>query len=1043
MLKRCSAQAVIVILILSGIASAQTLSDSVFSSQMEEGNRLIKEGKWDDSITHFESMRLKFPDKAEIHLQLGIGYMQKRDIEKAEAAFKETIRLAPSAIEAYLRLADLYEATQKLPEALALYDQVIKQNPADEIKTISQFKVNMINGIMQARSQNFEEALKFFKTAEQISPNDPGVQYNIGLVYLQLEDDKQAEAAFKKVIRIHPNHQEAYVRLGILYERKNRIDEALNVFFKVLEIDTRSRGAQIARSKIPVFQGRLLARQGRLDEALTLFLRALSFSGEQAALYYNIGLIYSIKKQLQDAEQAFLKVVSLDPRHQDAYLNLGNLYENQGRLDEALQVFIRAVEINPRTPGGISANQKLPLLQGSALALQGRIKEALAIFEKALTFSREKAAIYFNIGKIHLELSDLQKAEKAFRQTISENPRHQKAYIHLGSMSEQSGDLEKAVIFYEKAVEVNADSPDGKNALVSLYSVNAKVAMGLTKFEEAEKWFKAALEIQPNNPVNFYNLGVFYREINEMESAASAFEKVVALDPKDKNTYLILIRIQIARILNMVRDTILADHYLSSFTGLSETGFILDTQDEKIDEAKTLFSGLMQRAGENNKIIEQVLLEQVEMGREEKDSVNDYAALMWLVHGKTARFSQIRYHLLRGVVLGQEDQIEKAQAHFETILFLDPEEPMAYFNLGFIALRLKDANQALSHFKKAVELSPDDRPKRIRLASLYEEVGQVKNALEHYKVVLKDPDLPDAVREEIEERIRHLFVNVSVTYQSTVDNNVTLSKDPSSDILSSLLGQYQRIYDMGEGKRLGLRISPSLSSYIKDQVSFFSTSNRIFHEWRGYQKRKTVEYEYLFSLFEGAFSSQGHSLAVTGFQSLGDRFSVAGDVRFSLFDSINNSDLDAYQPSASGSFFINGWAGGRLTLGTRTSANLNLNPEGKKFSFVSAAPSIIYDRALFRGIQFNSSYEFSYKAYIYQEEGFNKKRIGESHSVRLGLTIGLERGIQIFVNGAWVLNQSNLGSVPPDTENAVVSGNTSSLGKYEKIIGTVGLRLVF
>ncbi len=1033
----------VILLLFMGVASAETSTSAPIQGLMEEGTRLMRSGKWEDAILFFESLAKEFPEEAEIYLRLGVSYLETRQFKEAEDAFKEVIRLNPAKIDAYLRLAGLLEALQRLPEALTVYDQVILLAQPGPMQEVSRFKVQMINGILQARSQNFDAALTFFKAAAAIAANDPGVYYNIGLIYLQLKDEKLAEAAFKKVTTIDPKHQDAYVKLGNLYEKQEKIELALKVFDKVLEINSESPSGQIARSKIPVYQGRLLARQGRFDEALTLFSQALSFSREQPELYYNIGKIFLIKKMPKEAEQSFLNALSFDSNHQDAYLQLGNLYEGQGRLEEALGAFIRSVEVDPRTPGGISANRKIPLLQGTILVQKGRLDEALKIYEEALTFSPEQAAIFFNMGTIYLQLGNGQKAIEVFLKTIEQNPKNQQAYLYLGSLFEQQGVLEKANRFYEEAVQVDPKSTLGKGAIMSAYSVRGKIAMRSEEFDVALKWFKSALDVQPNNPANYYNLGAFYQQINDLESSALAFEKVVTLDPKDKKAYVTLANIRVSQVLDLIQKLNIENGFLSILPGTSPFSLRIGLE-EKMDMARIHLERLLKVTPEEITMLEAVLRAKIEEKRPEEESIEDLEWLLPITSGALGRFVQIRSHLLQGVLFGRAGNLEAAQAQFEALLKIDPEESIGYFNLGFIYVRRKDAEGALRHFKKAVDLSPADQSKRIKLATFYQELGQAKKALEQYQELLLAKDLPEEFREEIEERIAHLFVDVSVTFQTTVDNNITLSdENPAKDTLSTLIGQYQRVFDYGEGHRLAMRVTPQLSSYFNEQISFFSTSTRFYYEKQGYKKRKTVEYEYLVSLFEGSLSSQGHEVAVSGFSSFDDGVSLAGDARFRVFDSTNDSDSDAYQPSISGTYFMSQWAGGRLTLATRAFANLNITPAGKKFSFLGASPSIGYTRGVMRGIQMNVSYAYTYKDYLYLEPGFSKKRIAQSHSLGLGFTIGLERGLQIIVNGSWFSNQSNLSSIPPDTEGALVTGNTSSLGQYEKIVGTVGLRLTF
>jgi len=50
---------------------------------------------------------------------------------------------------------------------------------------------------------------------------------------------------------------------------------------------------------------------------------------------------------------------------------------------------------------------------------------------------------------------------------------------------------------------------------------------------EAERSFKKALSINPDNPYTLLNLGVLYQQTNRPEEARKMYEKVIRLQPKE------------------------------------------------------------------------------------------------------------------------------------------------------------------------------------------------------------------------------------------------------------------------------------------------------------------------------------------------------------------------------------------------------------------------------------------------------------------------------------------------------------------------------
>ena len=55
-----------------------------------------------------------------------------------------------------------------------------------------------------------------------------------------------------------------------------------------------------------------------------------------------------------------------------------------------------------------------------------------------------------------------------------------------------------------------------------------------TNYNQAEKYFSEALYINPDNPYALLNLGQVYQETGHPARARQMYEKVIALDPSDK-----------------------------------------------------------------------------------------------------------------------------------------------------------------------------------------------------------------------------------------------------------------------------------------------------------------------------------------------------------------------------------------------------------------------------------------------------------------------------------------------------------------------------
>jgi tetratricopeptide (TPR) repeat protein len=104
------------------------------------------------------------------------------------------------------------------------------------------------------------------------------------------------------------------------------------------------------------------------------------------------------------------------------------------------------------------------------------------------------------------------------------NPRDWWAHYGLGTLHQGSGQVDKAIEYYQRAIAIQPDEPlPHYNLGVALASVN--------RLDEAVEEYKKTLEFQPNNAVAMNNLGNTLLLLGDLEQAMSYCRKAVQLDP--------------------------------------------------------------------------------------------------------------------------------------------------------------------------------------------------------------------------------------------------------------------------------------------------------------------------------------------------------------------------------------------------------------------------------------------------------------------------------------------------------------------------------
>src|SRR5262245_36666882 len=195
-----------------------------------------------------------------------------------------------------------------------------------------------------------------------------------------------------------------------------------------------------------------------------------------------------------------------------------------------------------------------------APAKEGRSEDALVVERKVLGISRtgnKMAAISDqsdagNLGKIRSFPAPKPKVNHI---RGSEN------WFQKGLELERTGaSVEDEVDAYKKVLEIN---PWAAGALVNLGTIYYR----LRKFDEAEKYYLAAIEADPGYPLAQFNLGNLYDEQGRLPEALEFYRRALALNPRYADAHF-----NLALLCERQGDALKAVHHWKAYLKLDTSG---------------------------------------------------------------------------------------------------------------------------------------------------------------------------------------------------------------------------------------------------------------------------------------------------------------------------------------------------------------------------------------------------------------------------------------------------------------------------------------
>lgn len=185
---------------------------------------------------------------ATYNVQLGLGYLQEKDMPRAKQKLLLALKQAPKWPVAYDAMAYYLDSTGEIKQAESYYRQALRLDP-NSGASLNNY------GTFLCKQKKYDEAVSYFlKAANQINYLNTAEAYeNAGLCALKAPNSKLAYQYFDKAIQQDPNRTVSLFELAKLSYSNAHYDEALKYIKKYHELASPNAsslwlGIQIAHS---------------------------------------------------------------------------------------------------------------------------------------------------------------------------------------------------------------------------------------------------------------------------------------------------------------------------------------------------------------------------------------------------------------------------------------------------------------------------------------------------------------------------------------------------------------------------------------------------------------------------------------------------------------------------------------------------------------------------------------------------------------------------------------------------------------------------
>ena len=354
----------------------------------------------------------------------------------ARLYLEKAVKLNPSYLDGYVKLADIYAKQRDYIAAAAAYMKVteLDSSRADAFYGL---------GSVLIRQMRFKEAAEALEKAVALNVASKEVQFDLGRAYEELLEFDKAAVAFEKFIALAPAITwNAYLRLGVCRTKLGQFDAAIAAFLEAQK--AQPKDIEVNSSLAEAYE-----KTGQLEKAEAVYNILAEINPAKAKTYHRQSFrIYDVAGKYELAITPAKKVIDLEPENETNHYYLGLTYFKLQKYDEAIAAFQQALAVKPDFPHAWYQ-------VGSSYFSQKKFKEAAAAYKKYAEFSPDDPSGWLSIGVCHMQLKDHESALEPLKKCVELKPDNAVAWYNLAVVYINLKDNYSAKEIYNKLVTLD------------------------------------------------------------------------------------------------------------------------------------------------------------------------------------------------------------------------------------------------------------------------------------------------------------------------------------------------------------------------------------------------------------------------------------------------------------------------------------------------------------------------------------------------------------------------------------------------------------
>ena len=651
-----------------------------------------KNGERKTALKDYEKAVKLFPEDKTSWEFLGNYYRMTKDYAKALAIYRRALEKWPDTPGLKLDIADMYYRDGRMKKAASILDLFLTEYPNNG-------RAHFLQGKLLRKEGEKTEAKQQFLLAKKYDPDSADAFFYYGLSLFEERQYENAKVEITNALNLKPNSIKALMILAEIYYRINDDERALTTVNKVLGLQPGDLDATLLRGKI-------YAHMKNDRAAIKDYQYVLARRTGTAQERFKLAELFEAEGNLDKALKAYLAVTDIYPDKSKPLAKMANIYLNRNQSKKAINicnVFLK------KMPG----NLKIAMVKAHVLTTSGQYAQAQRLLEHLTKKHPESEEPYLLLAAIALtHKHDPDKAIAFYQKAVQKNPDNTSGYIGLANAYEKAGQLDRAEETYQRLLKIDPSNILVLNNLAYLYArLDKKLDDALSLAMEAKKqapndpdifdtlglihlkkgslllsrqYLEKAIARAPNDAGINFHFGVYHYRQNEFSAARKYFGKAVSLGLEKEET----------KALNV---------YERHMRAVEEEEKIAGAYEKKGQpkEAITRYEKILQSIGFYTPVACRLSYLYADSGQN-LDRAHDLA-----MKARAHRPEDPYLLDILGLIYLKKGSLFMAKRFFDEAVDISPRVGLFHYHLGLLYLRRDDKNSALKAFDQAIKLGLD------------------------------------------------------------------------------------------------------------------------------------------------------------------------------------------------------------------------------------------------------------------------------------------------------------------------------------------------